>query len=150
MLRFGSAKLTRSAYLTNTSCVSQTLPICLKIASDTKNNNLFYHQTRSQIRERERQKEIMSGSAMDQLKELMSMIDEFESNIAKGKSPTSQKSQSEQKYQSIPLSQGSTNLPKCLINTDIPFSHQIIFFFSLEKFLDFFIKRFIIKNMMNL
>lgn len=60
----------------------------------------------------------MAGSALDQLKDLMKMIDDFESNIEKTGSYDGSSYQRSQ-----PLSQPNANLPAFMMNSNEPFSY---------------------------
>ena len=128
MLRCTTSKLTRSSHVTNSSFSFQLLPIKHR----QSNHNIYYHQSvfNSQTRS-ESNPMSSSGSALDTIQDVLALIESF-----KVKSGNNQ--QSEQKYDSGSSSvfQASTNLPKFLIDTSIPFSHQnreISRFFYLDK-----------------
>ena len=89
----------------------------------------FYHQSLFQSQNNSApikggESNIMAGSALDQLKDLMAMIDEFETNIAQSSSPSSSQRQHQS---SAPQShsqqqQQNVNLPSFLMNSHIPLS----------------------------
>ena len=117
MLRCGTSKLTRSSHFTNSSISFQLLPIN-RTKHKQNNNNPYYHQsvfnsqTRSQLKES--QLTPMSGSALDTIQDVLALIDSFQVKVDNNEL----ESQQSQFYQS------NQNLPKFLIDTSIPFSHQ--------------------------
>lgn len=65
----------------------------------------------------------MSGSALDQLKDLMSMIDKFELDI-KSQSKNNQQQKPVIKQQQQASITSNENIPSILIQSNIPLSHQ--------------------------
>ena len=116
MLRCSSSKLTRSTLVTsNTFSGLQSLSINKQPTIYPIYHKAIHQSSKNTVK----QINTMSGSALDSLQELMSMIDEFEANI-QNKPSAPKQAQAEQKYNAP--QQVNINLPPFLLNTHLPLS----------------------------
>eukprot|EP01084_Bolivina_argentea_P144390 253333_1 len=124
MLRCHPAKLIRSSFITHTYSLQA---LSINLANKPSIVHPFYHQSLFQSQRRptipKPQSIPMSGSALDSLKELMSMIDEFELSVENQTQPKQSsipQNQASKPSPSLPTQTQNTNIPSSLIDSHLP------------------------------